>query len=94
MTGSECVHIDIDDCTRLAHAEVLADQSRQTVIGFLRRAVGFYARHRSVRMNRSALSLSVCGDGCGDMGEGGAEHQQPCVAAAASDGVGADHLPA
>ena len=45
MTGWECVHIAIDDCTRLAYAEVLADQSRRTVIGFLRRAVGFYARH-------------------------------------------------
>ena len=43
--GWECVHIAIDDCTRLAYAEVLADQSRLTVIGFLRRAVAFYARH-------------------------------------------------
>jgi hypothetical protein len=43
--GWECVHIAIDDCTRLAYAEVLADQSRRTVIGFLRRAVSFYARH-------------------------------------------------
>ena len=43
--GWECVHIAIDDCTRLAYAEVLADQSRRTVIGFLRRAVAFYARH-------------------------------------------------
>ncbi len=39
------MHIAIDDCTRLAYAEVLADQSRRTVIGFLRRAVAFYARH-------------------------------------------------
>ncbi len=43
--GWECVHIAIDDCTRLAYAEVLADQSRRTVIGFLRRAVEFYARY-------------------------------------------------
>ncbi len=43
--GWECVHIAVDDCTRLAYAEVLADQSRRTVIGFLRRAVAFYARH-------------------------------------------------
>jgi transposase InsO family protein len=43
--GWESVHIAIDDCTRLAYAEVLADQSRATVIGFLRRAVAFYARH-------------------------------------------------
>ena len=39
------MHIAIDDCTRLAYAEVLADQNRRTVIGFLRRAVAFYARH-------------------------------------------------
>ena len=43
--GWECVHIAIDDCTRLAYAEVLADQNRRTVIGFLTRAVAFYARH-------------------------------------------------
>jgi transposase InsO family protein len=43
--GWECVHIAVDDCTRLAYAEVLADQNRRTVIGFLRRAVAFYARH-------------------------------------------------
>ena len=39
------MHIAIDDCTRLAYAEVLPDQQRRTVIGFLRHAVGFYARH-------------------------------------------------
>jgi transposase InsO family protein len=39
------VHIAIDNCARLAYAEVLSDQSRRTVIGFLRRAVAFYARH-------------------------------------------------
>ncbi len=45
IAGWECVHIAIDDCTRLAYAEVLPDQSRRTVIGFLRRAVAFYARY-------------------------------------------------
>jgi transposase InsO family protein len=43
--GWECVHIAIDDCTRLAYAEVLPDEKATTVIGFLRRAVAFYARH-------------------------------------------------
>ncbi len=43
--GWESVHIAIDDCTRLAYAEVLPDQTRATVIGFLKRAVAFYARH-------------------------------------------------
>ena len=39
------MHIAIDDCTRLAYAEVLADERATTAIGFLRRAVAFYARH-------------------------------------------------
>jgi transposase InsO family protein len=43
--GWECVHIAIDDCTRLAYAEVLADEKTTTVIGFLTRAIAFYARH-------------------------------------------------
>jgi transposase InsO family protein len=43
--GWEYVHIAIDDCTRLAYAEVLTDEKATTVIGFLRRAVAFYARH-------------------------------------------------
>jgi transposase InsO family protein len=37
------VHIAIDDCTRLAHAEVLGDEKAITAIGFLRRVVAFYA---------------------------------------------------
>jgi transposase InsO family protein len=45
QTGWEYVHIAIDDCTRLAYAEVLADEQATTVVGFLRRAVAFFARH-------------------------------------------------
>jgi transposase InsO family protein len=43
--GWECVHIAIDDATRLAYAEVLTDEKATTAIGFLRRAIEFYARH-------------------------------------------------
>jgi len=43
--GWEFVHIAIDDCTRLAYAEVLADEKAATAIAFLRRAVAFYRRH-------------------------------------------------
>jgi hypothetical protein len=39
--GWDFVHVAIDDCTRLAYAEVLADEKAATVIGFLRRAVAF-----------------------------------------------------
>jgi transposase InsO family protein len=43
--GWECVHIAIDDCTRLAYAEVLGDEKATTVVAFLTRAVAFFARH-------------------------------------------------
>jgi transposase InsO family protein len=43
--GWEFVHIAIDDCTRLAYAEVLSDEKATTAIGFLRRAIAFFARH-------------------------------------------------
>jgi len=43
--GWEFVHIAIDDCTRLAYAEVLPDEHARTAIAFLRRAVTFYQRH-------------------------------------------------
>jgi transposase InsO family protein len=44
--GWEFVHIAIDDHSRLAYAEVLADEKAQTAIGFLRRARAHYARYR------------------------------------------------
>jgi transposase InsO family protein len=44
-TGWECVHIAIDDATRLAYAEVLADEKAETAVAFLTRAVAFFARH-------------------------------------------------
>jgi transposase InsO family protein len=43
--GWEFVHIAIDDCTRLAYAEVLGDEKAITVVAFLRRAVAFFQRH-------------------------------------------------
>jgi transposase InsO family protein len=43
--GWEYVHIAIDDCTRLAYAEVLADEKATTVVAFLRRAVAYFERH-------------------------------------------------
>ena len=49
--GWEYVHIAIDDYSRLAYAEVLADEKATTAIGFLRRAVAFYRRH-GIRVER------------------------------------------
>jgi transposase InsO family protein len=45
QTGWECVHVCVDDATRLAYVEVLPDEKKATVIGFLKRAVGFYRSH-------------------------------------------------
>ena len=44
-TGWEYVHIAVDDYSRLAYAEVLPDERAATAIGFLRRALTFFARH-------------------------------------------------
>ena len=43
--GWEFCHVAIDDATRLAYAEVLDNEKAITVVGFLRRAVDFFARH-------------------------------------------------
>jgi transposase-like protein len=43
--GWEFVHVCVDDATRLAYVEVLADEKARTAIGFLRRALAFYAAH-------------------------------------------------
>ena len=43
--GWEFVHVCVDDATRLAYVEVLADEKATTAIGFLRRAIAFYAAH-------------------------------------------------
>jgi transposase InsO family protein len=41
--GWEFVHVCIDDCTRLAYVEILADERKETVTAFLKRAVGWFA---------------------------------------------------
>jgi transposase InsO family protein len=41
--GWEYTHVAIDDHSRLAYAEVLADETAETTVGFLRRAVAWYA---------------------------------------------------
>ena len=49
--GWEYVHIAIDDHSRLAYAEVLADERAPTAIAFLRRAVAYFRRH-GIRVER------------------------------------------
>jgi transposase InsO family protein/transposase len=43
--GWDYVHIAIDDASRVAYAEVLADEKASTAIGFLRRAIAFFASY-------------------------------------------------
>jgi transposase InsO family protein len=45
LAGWEFVHVAIDDHSRLAYAEVLADERGVTAVGFLRRALSFFAAH-------------------------------------------------
>jgi len=49
--GWEFVHVCIDDCSRLAYAEVLPNELGATVAAFLRRAVAWY-RRRGVQIQR------------------------------------------
>ena len=62
-TGWEYVHIAIDDCTRLAYAEVLSDEKGLTAVAFLRRALAFYKRHgitvRSVMTDNGSSYIST-----------------------------------
>jgi transposase InsO family protein len=43
--GWEYVHVCVDDATRLAYVEVLADEKATTAAGFLRRAVAHFRRY-------------------------------------------------
>jgi transposase len=51
LTGWEYVHVCVDDATRLAHAEVLANERALTAIAFLRSCLAFYRSH-GVRVER------------------------------------------
>jgi transposase InsO family protein len=57
--GYEYVHIAVDDFSRLAYAEVLADEKAQTAVGFLRRALDFYRRH-GIRVERVLSDNGSC----------------------------------
>ena len=49
--GWEFVHVCVDDCTRLAYVEILADERAETVCAFLRRAVAWFGDH-GIRVQR------------------------------------------
>jgi transposase InsO family protein/transposase len=67
--GWEYVHIAVDDYSRLAYAEVLADEKATTAAAFLRRAVRFYRRYgiqveRILTDNGSAYVATVHAIAC------------------------------
>jgi transposase InsO family protein len=67
--GWEYVHVAIDDATRLAYVEVLADEKAITAIGFLRRAVTHFAAYgitveRLITDNGSAYRSAVHAIAC------------------------------
>lgn len=51
LAGWEYVQVAVDDATRLAYAEVPADERAASAIGFLARAVAFFGR-QGVRLER------------------------------------------
>ena len=71
--GWEFVHVAVDDATRLAHAEVLGDERGETAVGFLRRAVAFFASHgvtveRVMTDNGSPYVSTVHAVACRELG--------------------------
>jgi len=57
--GWEYVHVAVDDATRLAFVEVLADEKGTTAAGFLRRAVSFFRRY-GIRVERVLTDNGSC----------------------------------
>ena len=73
VIGWEYVHVAIDDATRLAYVEVLADEKAITAIGFLRRAVAHYAAYgitveRLITDNGSAYRSTIHAIACRTLG--------------------------
>jgi transposase InsO family protein len=58
-TGWEFVHVCVDDTTRLAYAEVLADERGATAAAFLRRALAWFAS-MGVRVERVMSDNGAC----------------------------------
>jgi transposase InsO family protein len=73
IAGWEYVHVAIDDCTRLAYAEVLRDHKAPTVVAFLRRANKFFGRHgvtveRVLTDNGSSYTSAIHAVACRALG--------------------------
>ena len=71
--GWEFVHVCVDDYSRLAYAEVLPNEKATTAIGFLHRALAFFARHgikveRVLTDNGSAYISTIHAITCRSLG--------------------------
>jgi transposase InsO family protein len=71
--GWEHVHVCIDDASRVAYVEILASQQQEDAVGFMRRAVAWFAA-RGVRVERvmtdngSAYLSRAFGGLCAELG--------------------------
>jgi transposase InsO family protein len=71
--GWEFVHVCIDDHSRLAYVEVLADERSTSTTGFLRRAVRWFRQHgirteRVMTDNGSGYIAQTFADACRELG--------------------------
>jgi transposase InsO family protein len=57
--GWEFVHVAIDDASRLAYAEILADERATSAVSFLQRAVAWFSKRR-VRVERVLSDNGSC----------------------------------
>jgi transposase InsO family protein len=71
--GWQFVHVCVDDATRLAYVEVLGDEKATTAVGFLKRAIAFYAAYgvsveRVMTDNGSAYRSTIHAFACRALG--------------------------
>ena len=57
--GYDFVHAAVDDRSRLAYAEILADERKETASAFITRAVGFFA-DRGIHVERVLTDNGAC----------------------------------
>jgi transposase InsO family protein len=72
-TGWEFVHVCVDDATRLAYVEVLADEKGATAAGFLRRAADWFKGmgitvERVLSDNGGCYRSAVHAEACAELG--------------------------
>jgi len=57
--GYDFIHAAVDDRSRLAYAEILADERKETASGFMTRAIGFFAE-RGITVERVLTDNGSC----------------------------------